>query len=119
MSNWEVWFHTEFEAEVGDLPEAVRDELYARLEVLREFGPQTGRPNVDTLQGSKFRKMKELRFQLDGLWRFAFAFDSESRAIVLVGGNKEGEKSGRFYRWLIRVADERFTAHIAALEKTG
>jgi len=32
--------------------------------------------------------MKELRFRLDGLWRFAFAFDPDRSAIVLVGGNK-------------------------------
>jgi len=63
--------------------------------------------------------MKELRFQLDGIWRFAFAFDPNRKAIVLVGGDKEGEKSRRFYGRLIKVADARFAAHIAELKKTG
>jgi hypothetical protein len=57
--------------------------------------------------------MKELRFRLDGLWRFAFAFDPNRRAIELVGGNKVGDR--RFYRELITVADKRFAAHIEGL----
>ena len=59
--------------------------------------------------------MKELRFRLDGVWRFAFAFDLQQQAIVLVGGNKVGKNQGRFYRDLIRVADRRFASHIASL----
>ena len=43
-----VSFHDEFEFE--DLPEEIQDELLARLKVLAEFGPQLGRPNVDTLE---------------------------------------------------------------------
>ena len=88
----------------------------ARLGLLKEFGPSLGRPNVDTLDGSSFPNMKELRFRLDGLWRFAFAFDPQRQAIVLVGGNKEGERQSAFYRVLIRVADERFAAHVATLK---
>jgi|SRR6266404_8279195 len=90
---WQVHFHDEFELE--ELPEEIQDELLARLKVLSEFGPQLGRPNVDTLNGSSFPNMKELRFRKDGLWRFAFAFDSLQQAIVLVGGDKEGEKSNQ------------------------
>ncbi len=64
---------------------------------------------------SSFPNMKELRFRLDGLWRFAFAFDRNRHAIVLVGGNKVGKNQARFYRDLIRKADRRFAAHIASL----
>ena len=54
--------------------------------------------------------MKELRFTLaDGEWRIAFAFDPERSAILLVGGSKSGVSEKRFYKDLIRVADERFT----------
>jgi hypothetical protein len=119
MPNWEVDFHPEFESECRDLPEAIQDELFARLGKLTEFGPDLGRPDVDTLQGSSFKNMKELRFQLDGLWRFAFAFDTKRRAIVLVGGDKQGERSSRFYSRLIKTADARLAAHIAELKRTG
>ena len=114
---WQVAFHPEFEQEFAALPRDIQDELLARLKVLETFGPTLGRPSVDTLEGSSFANMKELRFRLDGLWRFAFAFDPNRQAIVLVGGDKVGKNQSRFYRDLIRVADRRFAAHIAGLKK--
>jgi hypothetical protein len=64
----------------------------------------------------KHANMKELRFTLsDGEWRIAFAFDPERRAILLVGGSKSGTNEKQFYRDLIRVADERFNAHLKTL----
>jgi hypothetical protein len=113
---WTVLFHADFEAEFRKLPEPIRDELLARLGTLRQFGPSLGRPSVDTLDGSSFPNMKELRFRLDGLWRFAFAFDPQRHAIVLVGGNKVGKRQKAFYSELIRVADERFAAHVTTLK---
>jgi hypothetical protein len=113
---WEVLLHPKFDAEFADLPQAVQDELLARLGVLAQFGPTLGRPNVDTLSGSSFSNMKELRFRLDGLWRFAFAFDPLRRAVVLVGGDKEGESQASFYKKLIRVADARFAEHLKNLK---
>jgi hypothetical protein len=57
--------------------------------------------------------MKELRFTVsDGVWRVAFAFDPERRALLLVGGSKSGTNEKRFYRDLIRVADARFDRHL-------
>jgi len=114
---WTVLFHPEFQAEFDALPEPVQNELLARLGVLGEFGPTLGRPHVDTLNGSSFANMKELRFQLDGLWRFAFAFDPLRRAIILIGGNKEGKRQSDFYKTLISIADGRFAAHVASLPR--
>jgi DNA-binding XRE family transcriptional regulator len=62
------------------------------------------------------RLMKELRFRKDGLWRFAFAFDSLQQAIVLVGGDKEGENQAKFYNNLIKVADARFSDHLRKIK---
>ena len=114
---WTVLFHTEFAREFEMLSDHVQNELLARLKLLEHFGPALGRPNVDTLEGSKFANMKELPFRLDGLWRFAFAFDPDRNAVVLVGGNKVGANQGRFYADLIRTADRRFAAHIDSLKK--
>jgi hypothetical protein len=114
---WQVLLHPEFEPEYAKLPADIQDELLARLRVLSRFGPDLGRPHVDTLQGSKFKNMKELRFQLDGVWRFAFAFDPQRNAIVLCGGDKEGKNSRRFYRQLIETADRRFSARLAGSRK--
>lgn len=73
---------------------------------------------MDTLNGSRHANMKELRFSAsDGEWRVAFAFDPKRQAILLVAGDKSGGSEKRFYRDLLRRADERFDAHLARLRK--
>jgi hypothetical protein len=114
---WEVDLHDEFLPEYDELHKDVQDELLAHIELLEQFGPQLGRPRVDTLNGSRHANMKELRFDAaDGVWRFAFAFDPKRRAIILCGGDKSGGEK-RFYRQLIDKADDRFDAHAAAIKK--
>ncbi len=118
---WTVLFATAFESEFGALAEDVQDELLAHAKLLETFGPQLGRPRVDTLNGSKHANMKELRFDAaDGIWRVAFAFDPKRRAILLVAGDKAGTSEKRFYKRLIKKADERFDEHLRRLkEKSG
>jgi hypothetical protein len=61
--------------------------------------------------------MKELRFKAaDGVWRVAFAFDPRRYAILLVAGDKSGGSEKRFYQQLIKIADDRFDAHLAQLK---
>jgi hypothetical protein len=61
--------------------------------------------------------MKELRFEADGgVWRVAFAFDPERKAILLVAGDKSGGSEKRFYKSLIAKADRRFRAHLDGLK---
>jgi hypothetical protein len=87
---WPASFHPRFEAEVLELPRAVRVDLVASLALLREFGPALGRPDVDTLKGSRYTNMKELRFNADGgVWRVAFAFDPRRNAILLIAGDSQ------------------------------
>jgi hypothetical protein len=108
----------EFGLEFQALHEDVRREILALSIVLGEFGPQLGRPRVDTLKGSRHANTKELRFSAaDGEWRVAFAFDRARKAILLVAGDKSGGSEKRFYRELIRKADARFDAHLARIEK--
>lgn len=118
--DWDVQFHDAFDEEFEDLPEVVQDELLAHARLLEEFGPQLGRPRADTLNGSKHANMKELRFDADdGVWRVAFAFDPRHKAILLVCGDKSGGSEKRFYKQLIKKADERFDDHLARLPKQG
>jgi hypothetical protein len=115
---WSVELAGEFLPEFDALHQDVRTEILALARVLQEFGPQLGRPRVDTLNGSRHANMKELRFSAaDGEWRVAFAFDPRRKAILLVAGDKSGGSERRFYRELIRKADERFDAHIARMRK--
>ncbi len=113
---WVVQFYPDFTAEFAELDQTVQDELMARLLVLEEFGPHLGRPNVDTLKGSSFTNMKELRFNHDGVWRFAFAFDQQQQGIILCGGNKEGKQKRKFYKALIGIADRRFSDHLKSVK---
>ncbi|MGA3133534.1 MAG: type II toxin-antitoxin system RelE/ParE family toxin [Terracidiphilus sp.] len=69
--------------------------------------PELGRPEVDTLKGSAWSNMKELRFKAEGgVWRVAFAFDPKRAAILLVPGDKAGVSEKRFYKRLIDKADQ-------------
>jgi len=117
-TKWGVEIGDEFETEFDELPEAAQDEILAHAHLLERFGPTLGRPRVDTLKGSKHANMKELRFEAaDGVWRVAFAFDIRRCAILFASGDKSGGSERRFYRDLIRRADERFDTHLARLRK--
>lgn len=114
---WEVEFHPAFEVEVLAFERDVRVALVAVAKLLSDYGPQLGRPHADTLKGSRYANMKELRFEGgDGEWRAAFAFDPERKAIVLVAGDKSGGSQKRFYKNLIAKADLRFSEHLESLK---
>jgi hypothetical protein len=114
---WEVILYAAFEDELRTLDPSVQDALIVVAKLLADFGPQLGRPHVDTLKGSRHANMKELRFEAaDGEWRAAFAFDPERRAVVLVAGDKSGGGQKRFYKQLIVKADLRFSDHVESLK---
>lgn len=114
---WEVILYAAFEDELRTLDPGVQDALIVVAKLLADFGPQLGRPHVDTLKGSRHANMKELRFEAaDGEWRAAFAFDPERRAVVLVAGDKSGGSQKRFYKQLIAKADLRFSDHVESLK---
>jgi len=111
--SWTAYFHPKFKEEVEELSEAVQDGLAAALAPLRKFGPSLGRPDVDTLNGSKYANMKELRFRADGgVWRVAFAFNPRRNAILLVSADKSGVSEAKFYKRLIERADSRYKEHL-------
>lgn len=113
MSVWTVELAPGFEPELRALSAEVRIELLAQARVIERFGPAAARPRVDTLKGSKHANMKELRFDAGGgVWRVAFAFDPERKAVLLVAGDKSGVRERAFYRRLIAIAERRFDAHL-------
>ncbi len=112
MRKWEVDV-TLIETWTNTLSEEEYDHLIAALEQLEQHGPVTRRPFVDTLEGSKHANMKELRPRATGggaHMRVLFAFDLQSRAIMLVAGNKAGNWT-KWYTDNIPIADALFTAH--------
>ena len=116
--SWTVSFHPEFELEFYELVLEVQDELLAHAKLLEKFGPALGRPRVETLQGSIFANMKELRFDAgDVVWRVALPFDLERKAVLLTAEDKSGVSQRRFYGWLIAIADKRFSSHQMELKE--
>jgi hypothetical protein len=115
---WTVEIGDEFEPEFLALAQEVQDETFAMVRLLQKLGPQLGRPRCDTLKDSRHANMKELRFDAaDGVWRVAFAFDPRRKAVLLVAGDKSGGSEKKFYRELIRKADQRFDAHLERISK--
>jgi hypothetical protein len=114
---WQVVFHQAFEAEYAELALEVQDALVASARLLQLEGPLLGGPHADTLEGSAYANMKELRFTAaDGVWRVAFAFDPIRKAIILVAGDKAGVAQKRFYKTLVAKADSRFADHQETLK---
>jgi hypothetical protein len=117
---WIVEYHEEYLAELRSETRAVQVAVVAASVALQQVGPQLGRPRADTLNGSSYSNMKELRITLpDGEWRVAFAFDPRRKAILLTGGSKSGKSPTRFYAELIRVADRRYADHLLKLKAKG
>src|SRR5215471_11175754 len=103
-----VKLNEEFETEVEKYSEEVQGKLAVMASALEAIGPQLSRRRSDTLKGSKHKNLKELRFAVGRqVWRVAYAFDPQRKAILLVGGNKQGVNEAKFYETLIRIADAR------------
>ena len=98
-----------FERWFTSLNDTDRARVLAALLVLREKGPGLSRPYADTLRGSRYSDMKELRIQSRGEpIRAFFAFDTARTGIVLCAGNKVGNEK-RFYDEMLPVAEREFT----------
>jgi hypothetical protein len=76
--------------------------LAARIDLLAEEGPALARPTVDVIKTSRHLNMKELRY---GKFRILFAFDPQTRAVLLLGGSKKNRWT-EWYEENIPIADE-------------
>jgi hypothetical protein len=113
---WVVDFHPKCSSWFESLEASLRDEILANLLVLQKFGPSLGRPRVDSIKGSKYSNLKELRVQYKGQpVRILFAFDPSRHAILLDGGTKQGDD--RWYDKHISIAEARYTEHLQQLKK--
>src|SRR5208282_2494504 len=96
---------------IKELDEDAKEVIFKGLLILREIGPSLGRPHVDTVKESRHKNMKELRIQnRQRVFRILFAFDPDRKAILLVGGDKRGDK--RFYQTMVPRADYLFDEHL-------
>ena len=86
--------------------------------LLEEHGPQLPFPYSSGVSASKHAHMRELRVQSSGRpVRVFYAFDPRRAAILLIGGDKTGDK--RFYDRLIPVADALYDTYIEEIRREG
>jgi hypothetical protein len=88
---WAIETTDEFDAWFADLDEEAKVEVIAKVELLKCLGPMLRRPHADTLNGSKYANMKELRANTaNKVLRIAFAFDPNRVGVLLIAGDKAG-----------------------------
>lgn len=82
------------------LPLEDYEQIIAALELLKDQGPTLGRPLVDTVGGSHYKNMKELRPGSSGHSeiRVLFGFGPQRQAILLVAG----DRSRHWNKWYRR-----------------
>lgn len=103
---FDVWFQ--------GVDVAARADITEKVWILRLEGPSLGRPAVDTVKGSSFSNLKELRVQSLGRpYRVLFVFDPERNVVLLISGNKAGKK--RFYETLISKAEKIYRDYLEEL----
>lgn len=115
---WDVEYTDEFDAWWDDLGEDERVAIDAKVRLLIQFGPVLGRPHADVVETSRHSNMKELRIPCAGRpYRVLFAFDPRRCAILLLGGDKTGNK--RWYESYVPIADRLYDEHLMTLRLEG
>lgn len=113
---YEVEFTDEFEAWWDTLTGAEQESVDASVGLLEERGPVLGYPHSSGIESSNHRHMRELRIQHQGRpLRVFYAFDPRRKAILLIGGDKTGDK--RFYERMAPIADAIYDQHLEELER--
>ncbi len=108
---WTVEVTSAFERWWNTLDEAAREALAHDIDVLALIGPGLGRPLIGGVRGSRFPNLKELRTRCGRqVLRVFLAFDPHRSAVLLVGGDKRGDR--RFYERMVPIADRLYQEHL-------
>ena len=116
---WDVILLSEVTDWYESLDDETADLVTAAIDLLTEVGPTLGRPLVDTLQGTRLNRLKELRPGSVGRSevRILFVFDPLRQAVLPTAGDKAGRwrawytanillAEARYARWLAGDYDE-------------
>lgn len=117
-TSWDVEFTNEFEAWWRTLAEEEQACLDASVRLLEIFGPGLGFPHTSGVLGARHGHMRELRTQCGGRpLRTLYAFDPRRTAILLIGGDKTGNK--RWYGEFVMRAERLYDEHLRQLKEEG
>ncbi|MEA9389306.1 type II toxin-antitoxin system RelE/ParE family toxin [Acerihabitans sp. TG2] len=113
---WEVNLTETFKEWLLAQEKGLKKRIAASLLNLQQYGPSLPRPYADTVKGSQYPNMKELRVQHAGHpVRAFYVFDPERRAIVLCTDDKSYER--QLYNRMISRADEVFSRHLDDMKR--
>ena len=113
---WDVEFTDEFEQWWNTLSYEEQRSISRVVYLLEQEGPQLLRPYADTIQGSKYANLRELRIQHEGCpYRVLYVFDPRRVALLLVGGDKTGNE--RWYEEMIPQAERIYEEHLREIKK--
>ncbi len=113
---WPIEYTDEFGAWWDTLTSTEHVSVDAHVQKLEERGPNLPFPSSSGIKGSRHPHMRELRIQSGGKpLRIFYAFDPRRMAILLIGGDKTGDK--RFYDRMIPIADDLYDEHLTELKK--
>ena len=100
------------------LTEIQQDDIASIVGLLEAQGTKLGFPYSSKINGSKHSRMRELRVQTQGHpIRIFYCFDPKRDAILLIGGDKTGDK--RFYQRVIPIADRLYDIYLIEIKREG
>lgn len=98
----EVVVTNEFRNWYEALNESVQDKIISVVTLLERHGPELGYPHSSAIRG----KIRELRVQCKGRpIRIFYAFDPVRKAVLILGGFKDGSEAKRFYQETLERAE--------------
>lgn len=113
---WEVEYTDEFRIWWDTLNENEQVDITVSVNLLEQCGPNLRFPYSSGIEGSKYSHMRELRIQHQGKpYRILYSFDPRRYAILLLGGNKTGDK--RWYEKNVPLADRLYAIHLEDLNR--
>ncbi len=113
---WDIEYTDEFGEWWHSLLDSEKEDVVATITLLEDKGTQLPFPFSSKVEGSKHSHMRELRIQSgsDPL-RILYAFDPRRTVILLIGGNKRGDK--RWYEKYVPIADKLYKTYLEELKK--
>ena len=113
-----IEYTDEFGQWFSDLGEIQQDDIASIVSLLDTQGTKLGFPYSSKINGSKHSRMRELRVQSQGRpIRIFYCFDPKRDAILLIGGDKTGDK--RFYERMIPIADQLYDIYLIEIKREG
>src|ERR1700679_4202722 len=112
---WEVEFTDEFGKWWDELSVNEQNSVADGVYLVQEFGPALTRPHADTVRGSQYPNMRELRIQHQGRpYRVLYVFDPRRVGVLLIGGDKTG--NNRWYEEFVPKANAIYSQHLRETE---